>query len=330
MNQQPGSASANPGKGSASAAVVVLGPTASGKSEVGCALARRFGGWILSVDSMAVYRGLDIGTSKPSAAQRFEIPHRGLDLTDPDRDFSLGDYLRAAERALEEMRAAGALPILVGGTGLYLRGLLKGVADFPPRNVELRRRLRERERREGPLALHRLLSEADPSAAERISPMDRQRLVRALELAEKGLVDRVGRVGPEWAGPDRFPTVKIGVTRDRRELADRITRRVDGFLSAGLVAETRRLLERVPPGANAFKALGYREVAAHLGGECDLETARGRIIRNTLAYAKRQMTWFRKEAHVRWFELKGPAETAVAAIGDHVAESLSRLAEGSA
>jgi len=306
--------------------VVVVGPTASGKSEIALALAERFGGWILSVDSMALYRGLDIGTSKPSKAVRDKIPHRGLDLEDPDRDFSLGDYLRAADRALAEMRAAGAVPILVGGTGLYLRGVLKGVSDLPRRDRKLRERLQQLEDEQGPGTLHRLLREKDPASAERIAPSDRQRLLRALELAEQGIVDTVGKAREEWRAPDRFPSVKVGLRRSRAEIAGRISKRVEAFLEAGLLEETRGLLESFPQGGNAFKALGYRELAAHLRGEWDLETARDMIIRNTLRYAKRQMTWFRKESGVQWFDLSGPVESAARRIGDYVAERIGSTA----
>jgi len=304
--------------------VILLGPTASGKSEIACALARRFGGWILSVDSMAVYRGLDIGTSKPGKQVREEIPHRGLDLSDPDRDFSLGDYLRAADEALEEMRKAGAVPILVGGTGLYLRGVLKGIAPLPRRDPEFRRALRERQAREGGGLLVRLLEEEDPASARRIAPADTQRLVRALELARGGVRNVLGKPGAEWAAPDRFVSIKVGVRRSRQELERRIEARVDRFLAAGLLEEARSLLARCPAGANAFKALGYRELAAHLRGEQSLEAARGQIVQNTLRYTKRQMTWFRKEPGVRWFDVSGESGEAGTVIGDFVEASRSR------
>jgi tRNA dimethylallyltransferase len=310
--------------GPAAPAVILLGPTASGKSEIACALARRFHGWIVSVDSMAVYRGLDIGTSKPGPALRAEIPHRGLDLADPGEDFSLGDFVRAADEALAEIRKAGALPILVGGTGLYLRGVLKGVASLPRRNPEFRRNLRERQAAEGTGLLHRLLREADPESARRIPPADTQRLVRALELAERGVRDTLGKPGAEWTAPDRFPSIKIGIRRERRELEERIERRVEGYLARGLREETHRLLRDHSSEGNAFKALGYREMAAHLRGEWDEEKARRETVRNTLRYAKRQMTWFRKEPEVRWFDLSGPAEDAAQAIGNFVEESLRR------
>jgi tRNA dimethylallyltransferase len=311
--------------GPASRAVVIVGPTGSGKSEIACALARRFGGWILSVDSMAVYRGLDIGTAKPGPELRAEIPHRGLDLTDPGRDFSLGDFLRAADEALAEMGAAGALPILVGGTGLYLRGVLKGVASLPGRDPVFRRNLLAREAAEGAGLLHRLLREMDPDSARRIAPADTQRLVRALELADRGVRDTLGKAGAEWSAPDRFPSVKVGIRRHRWELEERVGERVDRFFSSGLLEETRGLLQSFPAGSNAFKALGYREVSAHLRGEGDLERARRETVRNTLRYAKRQMTWFRKEPGVRWFDISGPAGEAARAIGDFVEEGLGRL-----
>ncbi len=309
-------------------AVVVMGPTASGKSEIATGLARRFGGWILSVDSMAVYRGLDIGTSKPPEEVRREIPHRGLDLAEPGQDYSVGDFVRAADAALEEMRTAGALPILVGGSGLYLRGILKGVSELPRRDAAVRRRLRDLEEAEGTAALHRLLQRQDPASARRIAPTDRQRVARALELAASGVVDVVGKPRGEWLGPDRFSSVKIGLRRGREELACRIRERAEGFLGAGMLEETRRLLARPGAPGNALKALGYRELAAHLRGECDLPAAREAMIRATLQYAKRQMTWFRKEQDVRWFDLEGPASAAAQRIGDYVAERIEESSRG--
>lgn len=314
------------GTGPSGPVVVVLGPTASGKSEIACSLARRFGGWILSVDSMAVYRGLEIGTAKPSGSVRREIKHRGLDLAEPDRDYSLGDFLREADQALAEMRGAGVLPILVGGTGLYLRGVLKGVAALPTRDPECRRALLSRETVEGPGTLHRLLELADPATARRIAPGDTQRLIRALELVGSGIVDTIGKPGAEWSGPDRLASIKVGLMRERAELERRIRERVEGFLAKGMLAETQTLLQRYPPSANAFKALGYRELAAHLRGESDLDSARELIVRNTLRYTKRQMTWFRKEPAVHWFEIAGPAEAATQRIGDYIAEELARRA----
>ena len=302
--------------------MVIVGPSASGKSEVATQLARRLGGWILSVDSMAVYRGLDIGTSKPSEEVRREIPHRGLDLAEPGEDYSVGDFVRAADRALKEMRAAGALPILVGGSGLYLRGLLKGVSELPRRDASVRRRLRDLEAAQGTAALHRLLEQQDPASARRIAPQDRQRVVRALELAAAGVLDVVGKPRGEWLGPDRFASLKIGLRRGRAELERRIRERAEGFLREGMLEETRRLLARPGGPGNALKALGYREMAAHLRGECDLQAAQEAMIRSTLQYAKRQMTWFRKEQDVRWFDLEGPASAAAGRIGDYVAEHI--------
>ena len=202
---------------------------------------------------------------------------------------------------------------------MYLRGVLKGVSELPRRDPALRQRLAQLEAKEGTPALHRLLEEQDPASARRIAPADRQRVVRALELAASGVTDTVGKPRDEWLGPDRFPNFKIGLRRGRTELARRIRERAEGFLQAGLLQETRELLERPDAGGNALKALGYREVAAHLRGECDLAEAREAMIRATIQYAKRQMTWFRKEPEVRWFDLEGPAEAAAPRIGDYVA-----------
>jgi tRNA dimethylallyltransferase len=233
--------------------------------------------------------------------------------------------LKVADRALEEMRAAEAVPIVVGGTGLYLRGVLKGVAKLPPRDHAYRESLLKREREEGEGALYRLLQETDLASTRRISPRDTQRVVRALELAREGHPDAIGKPGTEWLGPDRYPNIKVGLRRSREELEIRVRAKVDSFFARGLVEETRKLLARYSTTSNAFKALGYREVAAHLRGEEDLEGTKQLIVRNTLRYAKRQMTWFRKEPQVRWFELSGQTETAAPRIRDYVASELGQM-----
>ncbi len=282
----------------------MVGATAVGKSEFAVLACERFGGEIVSVDSMQVYRGLDRGTAKPDPRTLRRVPHHGIDLADPGEDFSLGDFVRHAERAIASIRGRRRLPVLVGGTGLYLRGLLKGIVEAPPRDEALRKRLRSLAERRGTLHLHRLLARVDPGAAARLRPADGQRLVRALEvyrLARRGLSDLI-RESP--FGPDRFASVKIGLSIEREALYRIIDARVERFFAGGLVDEVRRLMQAGhPESGNAFKALGYRETLRHLRGGSSLEEAILLTQRNTRRYAKRQWTWFRKEEGVTWFDI---------------------------
>jgi tRNA dimethylallyltransferase len=285
--------------------LVVVGPTAVGKSEFALQVCGRLGGEVVSVDSMQVYRGLDRGTAKPDPEARRAIPHHGIDLADPGQDFSLGEFVRMAGRAIAEIRGRGRLPVLVGGTGLYLRGLLKGLVEAPQRDQALRSRLRALAERRGPDRLHRLLARVDPEAARRLRPADRQRVVRALEVyfaTGRGLSDRI-RDAP--FGPDLYTTVKVGLRMRRADLYRRIDARVVGFFAAGLVEEVRGLLTAGHDGtSNAFKALGYKETLMHLRGAIDLKQAIVLTQQNTRRYAKRQMTWFRKEDGVAWFDVE--------------------------
>jgi len=303
---------------------VVLGPTAVGKSELAIRFCERLAGEIVSVDSMQVYRGLDRGTSKPDAATRSRVPHHGIDLADPGQDFSLGEFVRSTEEAIAGIRSRGRLPVLVGGTGLYLRGLLKGIIDAPRRDPVVRARLIAHDRRRGPGALHRVLARIDPETASRILPGDRQRIVRAIEVYRERREPLSSLIRRAPFAEDRYATVKIGLNMDRAALYRRIDERVVGFFAAGLVDEVRGLLEAgVPPAANAFKALGYREAARHLAGEIRLEEAVALTQRNTRRYAKRQWTWFRREPGVTWFDIdpraadrwEAPLEFAARAIG---------------
>jgi tRNA dimethylallyltransferase len=275
-----------------------------GKSEFALLACERLGGEVVSVDSMQVYRGLNAATSKPSAADRRRVPHHGIDLVDPDDDFSMGDFVRAAERAIETIGARRRLPVLVGGTGLYLRALLRGMAEAPRRDLALRERLRARAAVHGVPWLHRMLSRLDPETAARLPQRDRQRLVRALEV--RFLMGRPlsALIRERPFGGSRYEAILIGITMERARLHARIDARVDAFFRAGLVEEVRGLLATGrKPVANAFKALGYKEVLAHLRGELALEEAVALTKRNTRRYAKRQGTWFRAEPGVTWFTI---------------------------
>lgn len=286
--------------------IVVLGTTASGKSDVALRLAEAVGGEVIGCDSMQVYRGFDAGTAKPSLEARARVAHHMIDVADPAQDFDLGTYTRLAEAAARAILERGGRPVVAGGTGLYLQGLLRGLFDGPRRDEAFRARLLGIEARWPGHPLHRLLRRVDPVSARRLAPRDLQRLVRALEVyfaTGRTLSDHFERQG---AGGDRWPTIKIGLTVPRPRLRELIAVRVARFFAGGWEDEVRALLAHGPPeSANAWKALGYRQVASLVRGETSREQAQEAIVQETLRYAKRQMTWFRRERDVTWFEHEG-------------------------
>jgi len=302
------------------ALIVVVGPTAAGKSDLALALARRFRGEVVGVDSAQVYRGLDAATGKPPAEARREIAHHLIDVADPGRDFSAGDFARLAEEAIRRIVASGRRPVLAGGTGLYLRALFRGLAELPRRDEALRSALRLWGGRRKAGALHAMLEAIDPVSAAALPPRDEQRIVRAIEVVLKSGQPLSGQIARSPFGGERFASIKIGLTAPRPVLVERIESRVEEFFRAGLVEEVRGLLAGgVPSGANCFKALGYREVLAHLRGEIDLPGTVALVKRNTRRYAKRQLTWFRREPEVVWFEFRVRPEECFAAIEEAVA-----------
>jgi tRNA dimethylallyltransferase len=290
------------------ALIAIVGPTASGKSALALRLARERGGEIVSCDSQQVYRGLDIGTAKPTPEERREIPHHLIDVADPDATFSAADYARLARAALGDIRGRGRLAIVAGGSGLYLRALLEGLFEGPSRDEGLRRRLEELAERFGDARLHRLLSRVDPEAAARIQERDRVRIVRALEVfrATGQPISTHHRAG---AQPLRgYPFRLLGLSQDRVELRRAVERRTRAMLERGLLEEVQCLLDRgLGPELRPLRAIGYREAIRVLGGEMSLEEAERAIVTETMRLAKRQMTWFRHQADVSWF---GDAESA--------------------
>ena len=284
--------------------IVILGPTATGKSDVAFMLARRLGGRVIGADSIQVYRGLDAGSCKPSAAARREIPHDLIDVADPREPFSAGRFARMATKSIDAARRAGQVPIEAGGTGLYLRALLKGIAPMPPRDEALRSELYARAREESPERLHQELEAVDPGSAARIGRRDLQRIVRALEVIRLTGIGLSRHLSDHAAAAGGVPALKVGLEMDRALLYRRVDERVDGIFAAGIVQEVRELLAAgVPAESNALKALGYREVMGHLRGETDLETTVDLVKRNTRRYARRQFAWFRRESGVRWFDV---------------------------
>ena len=281
--------------------VAVVGPTASGKSVLGVWLAEQFDGEVLACDSTQLYRGFDIGTAKPALAERRDIPHHLIDSLTPSEAATAGGYRLMALLVLEDLRRRRRLPILTVGTGLYLRALLEGLADVPQRSEELRDRLRASAEAHGPGYLHRLLARLDPETAEKIAAADEQKLIRAVEvcvLARRPLseVHRTGRtplVG--WRA------LKIGLMPPREMLYERIHARTDAMLAAGWMREVRSLLDSdLPEDAKPFDFIGYRELREVLDGKMKLEGARAAIQRATRQYAKRQLTWFRRDPNVHW------------------------------
>ncbi len=279
--------------------VVILGPTASGKTSLSLHLAARFHGEIVSCDSVAVYREFEIGTAKPSPEERRQAPHHLIDIRNPGEVVTAGDYSRLARQAIQEISARGRLPIVVGGTGLYLRALLEGLFAGPARSEELRARLRERAAGRGPAYLHRLLRRLDPNAAQSIHENDVPKIIRSIEVsitARKPMTElwRQGR------DPLRgFRILRIGLNPDREALYARINERAQRMFSSGLIEETKKLLDRYPA-AGPLDALGYRQASQYLRGELGLEQAIAAAQQGHRNYAKRQMTWFRREPDVEW------------------------------
>jgi tRNA dimethylallyltransferase len=293
------------------AILVVVGPTGTGKSLVALEIARRLGGEIVGCDALQVYRGFDAATAKPSLAARQLVRHHLVDCFDPRRDCTMADYVREAEHVIAAVAARGRLPIVVGGTGLYLRGLLRGFIDAPARDEALRARLARIVDRGGAPRLRGWLLRHDPASAARIGEGDVQRLVRAVELSRAGASwsERLRRSGTWQAPAERYRSLKIGLDLAREELEARLSARVLSFFAAGLVEEVQGLLQSgVPRSANAFKAIGYREVLEALDAGRDPAAVHDEVCRNTRRYAKRQRTWFRSEPDVIWLDASAPVE----------------------
>jgi len=281
--------------------VVVLGPTASGKTSLALALARRLGGEIISCDSVAMYRDFEIGTAKPTRAEREEIPHHLIDIVDPQAEVTAGDYARLARQALNDIIERGHLPIISGGTGLYLRALLEGLFAGPQRSEELRGWLRERADKRGANYLHRILRRLDPASAARIHANDIPKVIRAIEvsLAARRPMAELWQEGREPL--TGFRILRFGLNPDREALYARINARARKMFDEGLIAETEKLLAKYGGTARPLSSLGYKQAAQFLRGECDRQSAMLAAQQAHRNYAKRQVTWFRRETEVRWF-----------------------------
>ena len=282
--------------------IAIVGPTASGKSALGVALAERLSGEVVACDSTQLYRGFDIGTAKPGVSERRGVPHHLIDVLSPQEAATAGGYRQMALQILDDLRQRKRLPVLTAGTGLYLRALLEGLADVPPRSEGLRARLRASVDEHQSGHLHGVLKRFDPDAAMKIAPADDQKLIRAVEiclLTHKPLseVYRAGRVSLHG-----WRVLKVGLMPPREKLYERIDVRTIAMLERGWLREVQALLESgLSEDAKPFDFIGYRELRAVLRKEITLEEAQGAIQQATRQYAKRQFTWFRREPDVRWF-----------------------------
>lgn len=286
--------------------LIIVGPTAVGKTGASLMLAEELGAEIVSADSMQVYRGMDIGTAKPAAEERARIPHHMIDVAEPVEEYSVGEFLRGAEAAISDIVSRGKVPLVVGGTGLYVRALTDGLFEGPAADREYREMLVERERSEGPGTLHRELVAKDPRAAVRIHPSDIRRIVRALEVHHAGGVPISSIHDGHRAARTSRPVRMAGLTRTRPELYGRIERRVDEMMAAGFIEEVTALRDAgCTRDMVSMQALGYKQIMAHLDCETSLDEAVGLIKRDTRRYAKRQYTWFNREPRINWVNVSG-------------------------
>lgn len=304
--------------------VVIAGPTGTGKSDLAQRLAQSVDGEIVNYDSVQIYRGFDIGSAKPSASVRATVPHHLFDIVDAGEEFTAADYQQVARRTCEAILERRKLPILVGGTFFYLRALLSGLPEMPPRDEEIRRRIRRiAASARGRQRLHKWLSKIDPQSGRKIAPADRHRVERALEVWLTS-----GRPISSWDCPaaenEELPAMKIALALERPRLVERLDRRVAEMYAAGLVEETRLLLGRYPRSARPFQSIGYKEAAAVVAAEIDLAAAIEETKRRTRAYAKRQMTWLKSEQNVQWLDAadhETTFEAAVRLVGEESPES---------
>ena len=282
--------------------IAIVGPTSVGKSALALHLARTFGGEIVSADSRQVYRGMDIGTAKPTSQERSQVPHHLVDILGPDEPYSLETFLQLAHQAIRDIHSRGALPLVVGGTGQYLWALLEGWRLPPSRpNGVLRFQLEEEARIKGATSLHNRLKEVDPEAASDIDPRNVRRVIRSLEIYHT-----TGKVPSELRvkGPSPYQALIIGLTMERKELYQRIDRRLDAMVEMGLIGEIQSLMEAgFSPDLPAMSSIGYKEMALNLSGELTLEEAIRRIKYETHRFVRRQYTWFSlNDTRIRWLE----------------------------
>lgn len=279
----------------------VVGPTATGKTKLAVGLALQFGGEVVSADSMQIYRGLDIGTAKPTAEEMCGVPHHLIDFLDPSQPFSVADYVALASKSIAEISAKGKLPVVAGGTGLYVRSLLSGLSFSPQgRDDALREELNRRAEQEGAVKVWEMLRAVDPESAGRIHPNNVGRVIRAIEVYRVTGVTMTEQIRRSRETPAPFDSVIVGLAyRDRSKLYEAINRRVDAMTQRGLLQEAEIVFRMEHPGT-ASQAIGYKEFFPYFRGECSVEESVEQLKRESRRYAKRQLTWFRRDDSVQW------------------------------
>ncbi len=283
--------------------IYLVGPTGVGKSAVALELATQLNAEIIVADSMQVYRGLDIGTAKPSPEEREKIPHHLLDIVDPSEDFDVSKFVKISSKILKEIQTRGKTPLIVGGTGLYIKAMMDGLFSGPGKNLEIRKRLEEEALSKGLESLYDRLSELDPQRAAQIPPHHQRRIIRALEIYET-TGKPIGQFQNQWTNPQANVCI-IGLNRDRKDLYERINHRVDEMIQQGLVQEAQKLfLKGLRENATVMQAIGYKELMTHFKGLSNIEEAIVLIKQNSRHLAKRQLTWFKKDPRVHWFFLE--------------------------
>lgn len=285
--------------------IILLGPTCVGKTEVSVLLAERLNTEIISADSMQIYKGMDIGTAKPSLELRQRIPHHMIDICEPSEEYSTGRYIEEVKKIIDRLHGEGKIPLVVGGTGLYIRAMTRGLFAGVSADWTLREELNKLEDQQ-PGYLYEYLKKLDPDATSKIMPEDRRRLIRAIEVCVL-MKGKISELQKEFTRPLPYSFIKIGLTRQRKELYRLIEERVDRMLQAGLIDEVRWLLGQAPS-RTTLQAIGYKELIGYLKGEMALEEAVRLIKKRTKLYAKRQFTWFKKEPDIRWFDITGIRE----------------------
>jgi len=289
--------------------IILLGPTGVGKTEASLLLAKALDTEIISADSMQIYRGMDIGTAKPSKEQREEVKHHMIDIADPSDSYSVGRYVEDVKPIIERLHGRGKIPIVVGGTGLYIKAMTRGIFSGPSADWKLREELTALEEEQRG-SLYTYLQELDPEAASKIMPADTRRIIRAIEVCLK-TKQGMSEVQQKLTQPLPYEFIKIGLTRDRKELYRMIEERVDKMIESGFVDEVKKVIEKLNKSNSpihpfsSMQAIGYKEIGMYLAGEVPLEEAVRLIKRNTKRYAKRQFTWFKKEADIRWVDITG-------------------------
>ena len=296
--------------------ICICGPTASGKTGLAVALAKKLNGEVVSCDSMQIYRGMDVGTAKPDAGEMDGVPHHLLDVAEPGEDFSVGRYVKLADAAIADILARGKTPIVCGGTGLYMDSLVKGETFAAPSRPAQREYVEHIAEEKGMAYLYEMLKDADPETAEKLHLSDRKRIIRAMEVFLITGMPLSWHNEQSKKRPPKYEPVWIGLNfRDRAKLYARIDARVDRMLERGLEAEVRSLLDRgVDPKTTAMQAIGYKEMAAALRGECSLPHAVSQIKQASRNYAKRQLTWFRRNEAVRWLYVDETPDLLAAAV----------------